>query len=77
MKTFNIELQRIKSMSNSHGLVRARVDATVLAAPARDGDDGAAPSSTLSFTVEDARVMMLLLKAQLAEIDSRKARSQR
>lgn len=75
MKTFTIELQRIKSMSNSHGLVRARVDAMVQVAPARD--DGSEPNSTLSMTVEDARVLLLLIKAQLAEIDSRKARSQR
>jgi hypothetical protein len=75
MKTHQIELQRIKAMSNSHGLIRARVDATVQPRPARD--DGGEPSSTLSFTVEDARVMLLLLKAQLAEIDGRKARSQR
>ena len=75
MKTFSVELQRIKSMSNSHGLVRARVDATVQAAPARD--DGGEPISTISMTVEDARVLLLLIKAQLAEIDSRKARSQR
>jgi len=75
MKTFTIELQRIKSMSNSHGLIRARVDATVQATAARD--DGSEPSSTLSLTVEDARVLLLLIKAQLAEVDSRKARSQR
>jgi len=75
MKTFTIELQRIKSMSNSHGLVRARVDATVQAAPVRD--EGSDPGSTLSMTVEDARVLLLLIKAQLAEIDARKARSQR
>lgn len=75
MKTFTIELQRIKSMSNSHGLIRARVDATVQAAAARD--DGSEASSTLSLTVEDARVLLLLIKAQLAEVDSRKARSQR
>jgi hypothetical protein len=75
MKTHTIELQRIKSMSNSHGLVRARVDATVQAAAVRD--EGSEPSSTLSMTVEDARVLLLLIKAQLAEIDSRKARSQR
>ena len=75
MKTHTIELQRIKSMSNSHGLVRARVDATVQTAAVRD--DGGEPSSTLSMTVEDARVLLLLIKAQLAEIDARKARSQR
>jgi hypothetical protein len=75
MKTFAIELQRIKAMSNSHGLVHAKVDATVAPKPVRD--DAGEPTSTLSFTVENARVLMLLLKAQLAEVDSRKARSQR
>lgn len=75
MKTFTIEVQRIKAASNSHGLVQARIDATVLPSAPRDGD--AAPSSTLSLSVENARVLLLLLKAQLAEIDSRKARSQR
>jgi hypothetical protein len=76
MKTFSIEVQRIKSASNSHGLIRARIDALVQPTPNRD-DDGAAPSSTLALTVENARVLLLLLKAQLAEVDARKARSQR
>jgi len=75
MKTYTIELQRIRSMSNSHGLVHARIDAAVQAAAPR-GDD-AAGGSTLSLTVENARVLYLLLKAQLAEVDGRKARSQR
>ena len=75
MKTFNIEIQRIKAMSNSHGLVRARVDAAVQPQPV--GDGGAEPSTVLSMTVDNARVLLLLLKAQLAEVDSRKARSQR
>ena len=77
MKTFNIELQRIKAASNSHGLIRARVDATVQTTPGRDDADGSAPTSMLSLTVENARVLLLLLKAQLAEVDLRKARSQR
>ena len=34
-------------------------------------------SSVLSLSVENARVLYLLLKQQLAEVDSRKARSQR
>ena len=75
MKTFNIEIQRIKAMSNSHGLVRARVDAAVQPQPVSDGGDE--PSTVLSMTVDNARVLLLLLKAQLAEVDSRKARSQR
>lgn len=74
MKTFNVEVQRIKAMSNSHGLVRARVDALVQPAPSRaEGDE----SSVLSLSVENARVLYLLLKQQLAEVDGRKARSQR
>ena len=53
----------------------ARVDATVQTAPPRDDGE---PSSTLALTVENASVLLLLLlKAQLAEVDSRKARSQR
>lgn len=74
MKTFNVEVQRIKAMSNSHGLVRARVDALVQpTAPRGEGDE----SSVLSLSVENARVLYLLLKQQLAEVDGRKARSQR
>jgi hypothetical protein len=74
MKTFNVEVQRIKAMSNSHGLVRARVDALVQpATPRGEGDE----SSVLSLSVENARVLYLLLKQQLAEVDGRKARSQR
>jgi hypothetical protein len=78
MKTHTIELQRIKSMSNSHGLVRARVDAAVQTAQPRDNDDAAhEPSSMLVLTVENARVLVLLLKQQLADVDGKKARSQR
>jgi hypothetical protein len=75
MKTFTIELQRIKGLTNSLGVVRAKVDATVQTSSPR-GDE-AEPSSTLSMSVENARVLFLLLKAQLAEVDARKGRSQR
>ncbi len=77
MKTYAIELQRITAMSNNHGLIRARVDAAVQPQPRGDDDGGGAPSTTLTMTVENARVLFLLLKAQLAEVDGRKARSQR
>ncbi len=77
MKTYQIEVQRFKSAANSHGLIRAKVDATVAPQPPRDDDDGAAPSTTLTMSVDNARVLLLLLKAQLAEVDGRKARSQR
>ena len=35
------------------------------------------PTTVLQFSEENARVLMLLLKAQLAEFDSRKAKSRR
>ncbi len=76
MKTFSIEVQRFQSASNSHGQIRARVDAIVQPNTART-DAAGEPASSLVMTVENARVLMLLLKAQLTEIDSKKARSQR
>ena len=80
MKTYAIELQRIKALTEQHGLVLAKVDATVQNPPkgrGGDADAGGDASTVLSLTVENARVLYLLLKKQLAEVDSRKARSQR
>ncbi|HEY0821004.1 MAG TPA: hypothetical protein VGD46_19615 [Rhizobacter sp.] len=74
MKTFQIELQKIMSMANRNGLIEARIDALVLPKNARGDDE---PGTTLSFDEATARVLMLLLKQQLAEFDSRKARSRR
>ena len=74
MKTWNIEIQRVKAMTNSNGLIRAQVDALVQPAAARD--EGV-PTTLLSLTEDNARVLMLLLKTQLAEFDSRKAKSRR
>ena len=77
MKTYAIEVQRVKAMSNAHGLIHARIDALVQPQAARRGDDesGAEPLSLLSMNEETARVLVLLLKAQLAEFDKRKPRS--
>ena len=74
MKTYQIELQRVKSMSNGHGLIQMQIDVAVQPASGR-GD--AEPSSVLSLTEDNARVLQALLKAQLLEVDKRKARSQR
>ena len=74
MKTWNVEIQRVKAMGNSNGLIRAQIDALVQPAPARD--EGMA-SSILSLSEDNARVLVLLLKAQLTELDSRKAKSRR
>lgn len=76
MKTYNIELQRVKAMSNAHGLINVRLDAAVQAQPRSHDDDGAyEPATVLSMSEETARVFMLLLKAQIAEFDKRKAKS--
>ena len=74
MKTWNIEIQRVKAMTNTNGLIRAQVDALVQPAAARD--EGV-PTTLLSLSEDNARVLMLLLKTQLAEFDSRKAKSRR
>ena len=74
MKTWNIEIQRVKAMSNANGLIRAQIDAMVQ--PSAPHDDGV-PTTVLQFSEETARVMLLLLKAQLAEFDARKAKSRR
>ena len=74
MKTFQIELQKVKAMAHRNGLIDARIDALVLPNNSRDDDN---PSTTLSMSEETARVLLLLIKQQLAEIDGRKARSQR
>jgi hypothetical protein len=74
VKTWNIEVQKIVSIDNSQGLIRARIDALVQAAASRDD---AAPASVLSFSEDTARVLVLLLKAQLAQFDARKAKSRR
>ena len=75
MKTYRIEVQRIRSMSNANGMLHAQIDAAVL--PAAGAQDDAAPTSWLSLSEESARTLQLLLKAQFAQIDGRKARSQR
>ena len=74
MKTWNIEIQKVRAMANANGLIRAQIDALVQPSVARD--DGV-PSTILSLSEDNARVLLLLLKAQLSELDSRKAKSRR
>ncbi len=75
MKTYHIELQRLKAMSHANGLIEAQIDASVQ--PASFSADGATPTTWLRMTEANARVLQTLLKTQLAELDKRKARSQR
>ena len=74
MKTWHVEVQKVKAMTNSNGLIRAQIDALVQSAAPRD--EGVA-TSVLSFSEDTARVLVLLLKAQLADFDTRKAKSRR
>ena len=74
MKTWNIEIQRVKAMTNGNGLIRAQIDALVEPSAARGEGP---PGTVLALTEDNARVLMLLLKGQLAELDSRKAKSRR
>ncbi len=76
MKTYDIELQRVKSMHQGHGLVYMRLDATVQAQQRQRDDDGSQePSTVLKLSEENARVLLLLLKQQLADFDKKKPKS--
>ncbi|MCK6423952.1 MAG: hypothetical protein L6Q75_02535 [Burkholderiaceae bacterium] len=79
MKTYQIEIQRLKSITHDHGSLELRIDALVLPSPKPRGDDDAAasPSSVIRLSEKDARSLLHLLKAQLAELEPRKGRSQR
>jgi len=74
MKINTIEVQKFKAASHGNGLVMFKVDATVMPKAPIDGIE---PSSIISISEVNARVLMALLKAQLMELDGRKARSQR
>lgn len=75
MKTHQIEIQKFKAASsNQHGQLMFKVDAVI---SARTPVDGIEPSSAIVMTEQNARVLMALLKTQFAEVDGRKARSQR
>ena len=76
MNTYTVEIQKVKAMSNGHGLINARVDAIVAPQTHRQNpDDAGEPHTVLSFNEDTARVLLLLLKAQIAEFDKRKAKS--
>nr|WP_315198540.1 hypothetical protein [uncultured Aquabacterium sp.] len=74
MKTYDIELQRLKSVRHEKGLIELGVDVLVLPRPARDQG---AVTSCLSLEVDDARTLLILLKQQLTELDKLQPRSRR
>jgi hypothetical protein len=74
VKTYDIELQRLKSMRHDKGLIEVGVDVLVLPRPARDEQSAA---SSLRLSVEQARELLILLKQQVAELDKLQPRSRR
>lgn len=73
MKTHQIEIQKFKAASaNQHGQLMFKVDALVSAKTPLEGIE---PSSVIVMTEQNARVLMALLKAQMAELDSKKPKS--
>ena len=74
MKTYDIEVQRLKSMKHDRGLIELDIDALVLPRPARDDQPA---SSCLRLPVDHARSLLVLLKQQLAELDKSQPRSRR
>jgi len=74
VKTYDIEVQRLKSLKHDKGLVEIGVDALVLARPMRDEGTSV---STLRLPVEHARTLLILLKQQMAELDKLQPRSRR
>ena len=74
MKTYDIEIQRLKSARHDKGVIELGTDLLVQPRSARD--DGA-PTSTVRLPVEHARTLLILLKQQLAELDKLQPRSRR
>lgn len=73
MKTHHIEVQKFKAAANNlHGQVLFKIDALV---SNREPVEGLEPSSLLVMTEQNARVLMALLKTQIAEFDAKKPKS--
>ncbi len=73
MKTYDIEVQRLKSMRHDKGMVELALDVAVLQHSAREEALG----SCLRLPVEHARSLLILLRQQLAEVDKMQPRSRR
>jgi hypothetical protein len=74
VKTYDIEVQRLKSTRHDKGMIELGVDASVLPRPVRDDQPA---TSCLRLPVEHARSLLILLKQQLAEVDKSQPRSRR
>lgn len=73
MKTYDIEIQRLKSAKQGNGLVSVGADLLVQPRSAKDEST----TSLLHLSVDDARTLVILLKQQIADIDKLQPRSRR
>jgi hypothetical protein len=74
LKTYDIEIQRLKSVRHDKGMIELGTDLLVQPRAARDEGE---PTSQLRVPVEHARTLLILLKQQLAELDKLQPRSRR
>lgn len=74
MKTYDIEVQRLKSARHDKGVIELGVDVTVSPRALREGQ---AETSGLRLPLEHARSLLILLKQQIAELDKLQPRSRR
>ena len=74
VKTYDIEVQRLKSARHDKGVIELGIEALVLPRPGRDGD---VATSALRLPVEHARSLLILLRQQLADLDKAQPRSRR
>jgi hypothetical protein len=74
VKTYDIEVQRLKSMRHDKGLIELGIDALVLPRAAREDEPA---TSSLRLPVDHARALLVLLKQQFAELDKLQPRSRR
>ena len=73
MKIYTVEVQKLKAATNTiNGLVVFKTDALV---SEKQPIDGIEPSTIISMTEKNARVLMALLKSQLGEFDAKKPKS--
>jgi hypothetical protein len=73
MKIHTVEVNKFKAAYNTvHGLMVFKVDAIVTP---KEPLEGIEPSTLITMTEKNARVLMALLKTQIAEFDGKKAKS--
>jgi len=74
VKTFDIEVDRLKSTRHDKGMIELGIDVLVLPRPGRNDQSA---TSCLRLSVEHARSLLILLKQQVAEIAKLQPRSRR